>query len=185
MTVWAVAGPTYLGLSAVSPALLVLLALLLMIGGILFGGNSMNFGDKQFGDYATDKALEIQGVRVELGGDSDVWFRIKRSGGANKDYDREVARLSKPLQKELRRGNLDNETAEQKIILPAYINTCMITWGGIKDDDGNEIPFSRQACRELFDEFPDIFAMLRDYSSELSTFRRAEMGETADRLGES
>lgn len=159
-------------------------ALLLMIGGVHWG-KLMEFKAELFGDYATDRDLEVNGVRIRLSADSDVWFLIKRAGGANRAYDREVARLSKPFKRELQRGTLDNETAEQKIIMPAFVRSCMLDWGGVKNDDGTEIQFTEYACKELFEKYPDIFNLLRDYSTEMATFRRVEMEETADRLGES
>ena len=170
--------------SAVSPALLVPIAALLFYGG-LRGGSSMKFAASQFGNYATDKGLEVEGVRVRLEADSPTWFLVARSGGSNRAYDRAVQKNSRRYQKQLQRGLLDNEVAETEIIKPAFIQCCMLDWGGVTGEDGKEIPFSRQACEELFAEYPDVYDVLREQASELANYRIREQEETADRLGES
>ncbi len=182
---WAIGGSGFAAWpSAVSPALLAPLALLLFYGG-LRGGRSMKFAASQFGTYATDKDLEVEGVRVRLEADSPTWFLVARSGGSNRAYDRAVQKNSRRYQKQLQRGLLDNEIAENEIIKPAFIQCCMLDWGGVKDDIGKEIPFSHKACEDLFAEYPDVYDTLREQAGELATYRIREQEETADRLGES
>lgn len=181
---WAVAGAGLPGLSAVSPALLVPFALLLFCGGIR-GGSPVKFAASQFGTYATDQSLETDGVRVRLEADSPTWFLVARSGGANRAYDRVVQKNSRRYQKQLQRGLLDNETAENEIIKPAFIECCMLDWGGVTGEDGKEIPFSRKACEDLFAEYPDVYDVLREQAGELATYRIREQEEVAERLGES
>ena len=135
------------------------------------------------GDFATDKDLEIEGVWVKIS--DEVMIKIRRAGGSNKAYDREVSRLSRPFKQQLQRGTLDNEEAALKIIRPAFIRTVVLDWEGIKDEHGKDLPFSPQACTELFDTYPDVYNVLKDTSDEMSTFRRREMEDTAERLGES
>lgn len=148
-------------------------------------GDDMKFDKAQFGVYATDHDLEQDGIRVKLDADSDMWFEIRRSGGANHAYDRAVQRNSKQYQRQLARGILANDVAEREIIRPAFIHACMIGWHGIRDESGKEIPYSDEACKTLFTELPDIYDMLREQANELSNFRIREQQETAERLGES
>lgn len=182
---WAFGGSDLTGgPSAVLPPLLVPFALLLIYGGVR-GGNPMKFAANQFGNYATDKGLEVEGVRVRLEADSPTWFQVARSGGSNRAYDRAVQKNSRRYQKQLQRGLLDNEVAETEIIKPAFIQCCMLDWGGVMEADGKEVPFSRQACEVLFTDFPDVYDALREQAAELANYRIREQEETADRLGES
>ncbi len=142
----------------------------------------MRFNAEQFGLLATDRELEELGVRIRLDSRSDVWFDVRRPGGANHAYDRAISKARFKFRKELNLGTLDNDVARIQILLPAFVQACVVDWGGVRDDDGDEIPFSVEACTELFTEFPDVFDAVYDTAQELSTYRRGQQEEVIQAL---
>ena len=143
----------------------------------------MEFSKEGLGDYITDPAAEVNGIEYRV--NADVSFFLRRAGGRNKEYERCLARHSRPYNRRLRSNQMPNDEFLELIVKPTFVESVICGWKGIKDKDGNEIPFSPGACRELFGEFPNIFEELVAVATDMSQFREQEKQEVAEGLGES
>ena len=55
---------------------------------------------------------------------------------------------------------------------------CAVGWNGVVDADGNDVPFSAEACHELFKQLPDrIFRDFRDELTDPTTFEQPSDAE--------
>jgi hypothetical protein len=50
-------------------------------------------------------------------------------------------------------------------------------WEGVKDAEGNEVPFTPEAALEFLEELPDLVAKLMVYANDYNTYRQ-ELGNS-------
>jgi len=80
---------------------------------------------------------------------------------------------------------MSNSELRDQVLLPTYLDAVVVGWEGVRDEEGREVPFSREAAEEFLRAFPNVFDTLIEIAGEMSTFRQREMEEAADGLGES
>lgn len=133
---------------------------------------------KQFG---TNTAAETHGTRVEFPANDDGTipsFLVARMGGANKRYNAELTRKTRPLTTAIRNGTLSDDQAKH-ISLDVFIETVLQSWSNIYDAKGKELVYSKQSARKLFTDLPDLYDEIVRQASALTTFQTAELDETA------
>ena len=147
-----------------------------------FTGDPMEFSTDGLEDFVTDPAAEVHGVEYRI--NEQVSFFIRRAGGRNKEYERCLSRLSRPYIRRLRNNQMSNEEFTNLVVLPTVIETVVGGWKGVKDKEGEEIPFSKDACRQLFDTMPNLFEEILAVATDMSQFKEQEKQEAAESLGE-
>jgi hypothetical protein len=130
-----------------------------------------------FKQFATDPELEKKGILLDYGKNADgtsICIRIARAGGANKQFDKRMEALTKPI-----RRQLQNETAEAEqidtIFRKLWAETVVLGWENVQDEDGKPIPFNVANCVALFDKLPDLFADIQEQSRKAALFRKANL----------
>jgi hypothetical protein len=133
--------------------------------------------------YQTDKELESQiGIWLKFPGDRKI--HVLRAGGSNTKFIRIFNNKIKPHERQMKRGTLDPDLSND-IIIDAYLEAVVLGWSGFKDEEGNEIPYSKEAARELFKALPELFNDVVNYASDLALFQEEEAKEIGDHMGNS
>lgn len=87
-------------------------------------------------------------------------LRLKVRGSNNKDWRKLTSKLLEAVPRKRRLGNrLDPEDTDH-ITNMCLLNTSLLDWEGLEDDDGKEIPYSRDVAHKLCTD-PD-FRRFRD-----------------------
>lgn len=134
--------------------------------------------------YATDTSKESDGVWVDVGVDGDVVarMRIRRMGTSNKKF----AKVYAAKQKKLRFVRGEKLDLEQKALMEAFVEGCLIEWenieniravapGEVKEEF---MPCNRENALLLFRTLPDLFDMIVGQAMELENFQ-SEANEDA------
>lgn len=116
----------------------------------------------------------------------EPWVRVKPTGDLNRAYFGEVlaANTKSGARKRLQRGKIDPEMLEQnrqldRRLLPKHADGGAM--GGWEDDQGNPVPYSPDAFRELCEQLPaDLFDELRAFCNEPANFRAEEAPSDED-----
>lgn len=125
--------------------------------------------------FATDSNVETNGVVLNYG---DFKITVARAGGANKAYLKALENRSKQYRRQIQNGTLSNEQANQ-IIRDVYTDTVIKNWEGVRDRDGNLMPFNRENVIKLIAELPDLFSDIQAQANEVALFRENLMKEEA------
>lgn len=133
--------------------------------------------------FQTDAKLESEGIDLNYGPADDanpeagdVIIRIRRAGGANKEYSKALTSKMRPYRKQVEAGTLDNGVAE-RVLREVYAETVVIGWKNVKGEDGKDIPFSADAVKDLFSDMPDLFVDVQTQATQMALFR-AEVAES-------
>ena len=129
---------------------------------------------KQFG---TDKKLEQEGVLVEYPANEDgsiPSFRLARMCRSNKRYMKAVEAATRPHKRAIELGTIKPETAEE-VFLDVFVGTILLGWDNIQDNAWLEIPFSKEAAKNLLKELPDLYDDLQEKAKNMSLFLESEM----------
>lgn len=86
-------------------------------------------------------------------------LKLKVRGQGNKDWRRLQSRLLDAVPRKKRVNRLDYDEGE-RITNRLLLDTCLIDWDGLQDDDGNAIPYSKEMAETLLTD-PD-FRKFRD-----------------------
>ena len=111
--------------------------------------------------YKTNSSLENDGVDFEIS--PGVAFVIGRYHAKSKTLREAMAKETKPYTKQLQNNTISEEKAFE-ISVKAFVSGCVRGWKGIVIN-GEEVPYSEQACVELLMGLPDLFETLQEYAS--------------------
>lgn len=117
--------------------------------------------------FKTNAECETKGIWLDYG---DFRIRIARAGGANKAFAKCLEKKSRPLRRLIQADMLENEQAE-KLMGEVYAESVVLGWEGVTDDKNKAIPFSKDACLELFKEMPDLLRDIMDQAGKMALFR--------------
>jgi hypothetical protein len=146
-------------------------------------GATMQFDFTGLESYATDKEIEAQdGIWLKFPEGRKI--HVLRAGGANKKYQRRLSQLVKPHKRQMERNTLDPEVSDE-IVMTAFLDTVVIDWTGFTDSKGADIPFSKQAARELFTALPELFDEVMTCAQDMALFQDQDAQETAEEMGKS
>jgi hypothetical protein len=118
----------------------------------------------EFSNFVTDKEKENEGVVVNY--TSAFWLKIARIGcPAYKEYilkNGDIAQLGM--------GEIDPKVADN-LVKEAVAYTIVKDWGGLIDEDGNEIEFTPEKCLEMFNESEDFFQEVFRLANSRNNFK--------------
>lgn len=144
---------------------------------------TMQFDTTGLESYITDKEIESQeGIWLKFPNDRKI--HVLRAGGGNSKYARYFNSAIKPYRRQMDRGLLDPEKSNE-ILVDVYVETVILGWSGIKDVNGNEIPYGKGVAREFFTAYPELFNDVVSFAGDAALFQNEQAKETADELGES
>jgi len=128
--------------------------------------------DSIYGLFGTDKEMERSGIWLDYGKFGS--FLIARAGGSNDRFQKAMERLSRPHRKQIANETLDDDIAND-LLLKAFAEAVVLSWKGIKDKDGREMPFTRDNVIKLFKDLPDLFVDVREQAQKSANYRSEEV----------
>ncbi len=130
-----------------------------------------------FKQFETSPDLERKGVLLDYGKNkdgTDIMIRIARAGGANKQYDKRMEILTKPMRRQIQNETVEAEAID-RVFRKVWAETVVLGWEHVQDEDGKEIPFSVDNCIALFEKLPDLFADIQEQSRKAALFRQENL----------
>jgi len=128
-------------------------------------------------EYGTDASLETEGTWEDFGEGCEI--KIARIG--NKAYRKYFQKASKPYQKQIRRGTLSDDKAEE-LLIDAMAHCIVMDWKGMQED-GADIEFSIANCKRVLTEYKDLRDAISDIANSAESFKLAE-DEAAEKNSE-
>lgn len=117
----------------------------------------------------TDDQKSKNGVWVTV----HAGFRMLIARINNPKYREYIRQRGRALQRQIRRGLLDNDEME-KLTKDAISLHVLLGWEGLEDEDGKQIPYSPQKARALFDSHEELYDMVLEYANDAETFKQED-----------
>lgn len=128
--------------------------------------------------YRTDRTRETEGVVInyrDLDGNVLAWFKCRRPGGRNVEFQKTLNRHLRKHRQELESlEEKDQEELLQKIQAEVYADAVILDWGGDIEGPNGENPAecNRENIVWLFaEDCPDLFENLRFRLDRKSTWQ--------------
>lgn len=132
-------------------------------------------------NFKTDTSSEVEGIEVTYPANDDgtiPTFRLARMGGANKKYQRELERRTRPYARQMQNGTMSGEKADE-VFLDVFIRTVLLGWDNVQDIAGKVVPFSQAAAKTLLTDLPDLYDDLVERAKNMTLFQIEERREEA------
>lgn len=109
--------------------------------------------------------VSIDGVQFETGEWVDTIpemddLRLKVRGIGNGDWRRLASKLNAAVPRDKKRGNIVDPETQDVILSTLLLDTCLLDWDGVTEDDDTVIPYSKAKATMLLTN-PD-FRRFRD-----------------------
>lgn len=124
--------------------------------------------------FKTNQNLEREGILLEYGKNSKgnpIQIRIARAGGSNLEYMRKLELRVKPLRRQIQNETVER-TALEEILKEVFVETVVLGWENVEDENKLDMPFNRKNCLKLFTDLPDLFADLQEQAQRSALFRQ-------------
>lgn len=125
--------------------------------------------------FKTDEKLESDGIWLEYGetetGDP-IRIKIARSGGHNVAFAKALNKATRPYKKALQTGSLDEKTAD-RLYRDVFAETVVLDWANVQGPDGSLLEFSKENVLKVLQDLPDLYADIREASSNVALFRES------------
>ncbi len=131
-----------------------------------------------FKTFKNDEKLEQEGILIQYGENSKgamEAFRIARAGGTNQRFLKAMERATKPYKRQIQTDSIDPKVSK-RLYMESFVDTVLLGWENIEDEDGNAIEYSRDNALALFTKLPDLFLDLSAQATNQALFR-AEVRE--------
>lgn len=138
-----------------------------------------------YAKFATDPNLETRGVIIDYG---DFRVTIARAGGTNKKFNRVLSNKTKPYERAIAQGTMDDAEA-LRLLQEAYAEAVVLLWEvktgedtwqrGIESPDGEILPFNSSNVLATFKALPDLFLDLQGQAQRMALFRKELLEEQA------
>lgn len=130
------------------------------------------------GKFKTSTQLVRDGVWFDLTENSDkskCRIRLRRHGRTNRDW-------VTAFRKHTADKDMDLITPEEDELITAaiFVDSCVVDWEGMQpEDDGNNVPFSKEAALELFanPEWNDLLKECQAHANTRERFQAKAEGE--------
>jgi hypothetical protein len=125
--------------------------------------------------FKTNKAMEQEGIEFDLG--NGVIFRVRRFGGSNAQRVKQsLAKYHKPYARLIEADRMPQEE-QAKIMAKVFTDACLISWEGVKDAEGNDIPYNFDNAVELFTTLPALFDAVFEHAQSDAGYKE-ELGNS-------
>jgi hypothetical protein len=133
-----------------------------------------------YSTYGSEPELEHRGVVIDYELDNKETFsiKIKRAGARNQEWKVSYNAIMKPHAQDIEDGKL-SEGENKELLAEIWSKTVVLGWSNLRDNDGNEVQFSKETCYALFCAFPDLLNAVIADSHARSNFQFEEMEATA------
>ncbi len=140
------------------------------------------FDYRVFGSHALDRDKESKrGVWIDV---AQAGFLCLRAGGSNKEYMRASQTSYFAAQKAHPTDRVALNEQLNRDALGIFLDTILLDWRGIQESGtGKEVPYSREAAVELFEELPDVLDALMERCRESDRYLKDFVDDAENRLG--
>lgn len=135
--------------------------------------------------FKTNSAKEVEGVEIEFpeatNNDKTVpVFVLSRMGKANKTYAKALEAKTRPFRRQVELGTMKTEVADE-LFLNVFVDTILRGWRHVQDDNGAEIPFTRENAIALLTEpgMEDLYERLQTEAGLSANFRDLKLESEA------
>lgn len=97
-------------------------------------------------------------------------FKLARMSKSNPVYQTAMEATAKELRREIELDILTEDAADP-IFRKVFIDTILVEWRHVQDANNQVIPFSKENAEALFEELPDLYAVLVEEARKLANFR--------------
>ena len=123
--------------------------------------------------FQTNSELEAKaGVVLDYG--EGLKVRIRRAGGANREYHRA---LRESLMKAGRRISSMSDEESMRGMAEIYAETVIIGWEGVTDAEGQPVEFTKENAVKILTDLPEFFRDIQEAASSVSLFRAQQKAE--------
>jgi hypothetical protein len=132
----------------------------------------MKFHNSITQTYGRDEKLEKEGVNLVIQIDSQrsITFRIARAGGSNDRFHASFAKRMAGISTPVIFDNLPPDQ-RRKIWQEVYLDSVILGWEGVLDDQENPVPFTRENVLDFFEQYAEIWELVWSHSREFSNFK--------------
>ena len=134
-----------------------------------------------FNEYDTDALIEAE-KGIDLKFDSGEVITVLRAGGANKNYTRTLQRLMRPHQRKIENKTMSIDESDA-LMAKVYAQSVLIGWDGVVDAKGKAVEFTQGNAEALLMQKRDLFREIQSYANSLEAFRKDQLEEVAEDLG--
>lgn len=131
--------------------------------------------------FETDKNLEMNGIVLKFG---DSSFRVKRAGGANRNFDTIFNDKTRAVSSKLQMSSLSPEQSDA-ILMEVYVEAVVMSWEDVTDREGNILEFNLKNFVQIMTDLPDLWKGLRTAAADMDHFLVVQKKEAAETLGNS
>lgn len=133
-----------------------------------------------YAQFKTDPKLEAEtGVLLDYGTAGKIL--IHRAGGANKKFSAVLQAKLKPHRRQIDAKTLEDETAT-RLMAEAFAEAVIVDWEGVKDEAGNDLPFTKANVVKLLVDLPEFFKNLQDQAGDAANFRAEQIAKDTETL---
>jgi hypothetical protein len=79
-------------------------------------------------------------------------LKLKVRGIGNADWKRHQSKLFAAVPREKKRGNIIDPDSQDAINTSCMLNTCLLGWDGLTDDDDKPLPYSKETAKKLLED---------------------------------
>lgn len=119
------------------------------------------------GLFKTSKALETEGVWFEVA--ANTRFKIARFDELSQKVREAIAKFAKPHAHKAKSGALSAQE-DLEISVKTFVNACVLDWEGVIIE-GQEVPFNKEKCIELFISLPDLYKFIAAHASDKDQYK--------------
>lgn len=120
--------------------------------------------------FETDEELEQRGFIIEFG--EGVEITIARAGGSNRKFQRFHETKMRPYRTQVAANTME-ESVMRKLLAESYAHAIVLGWKGVRDRDGEEIPFTKQNVVDVLLALGDLFDTILQESTRMVNFQLA------------
>lgn len=108
----------------------------------------------------------------------DQRILLARMGPSNKRFSAAYERFQREFGRQVDSGTLANETARAAMV-EMMADSIVLNWEGICDENGQELPYSRENVIKVLTDLPEFFHELRDLASKREHYLEQQDREDA------
>jgi len=110
--------------------------------------------------YGKDRKLVTEGFEYKIP-NSNVVFKLRQYDSIlNEQLTKEAANKEfRPYSKKLEDGSLSSEK-QLEIAVRVFVTVSLVSWSGVVDDNGQDIPFTVDNAVKILCEYEDLFKEL-------------------------
>lgn len=123
--------------------------------------------------FGTDKTLETEGFKYELGDESFIMLAF--AGVTNKKYQRLLQAKYKKNRGKIKRGNLDADD-DREILADVYSQAVVMGWENLNIGE-EPLPYTTDNAKKVLMDYPIFFEEIVQAASDTENFKSASNDE--------